>query len=625
MIRSLSILLALAACTHASPPAATPPEPLPLEYFFTAPTYRLPRVAPDGRSYSIVVSHGKEEVLSIIDLQSGKATPLFKTADRIRHYWWKSQDLLLLLLEHDDLLGLQTFEVKTKKGARPESLRFSGILNPMPEDPENVLLCRSQGTDLDPVLFNLRTQRSTVIATNSGFVQRWFSNAEGKLIAGFGRLHEKWFMLLAQGDGWRRVELGEKRTPDFLPAMVAEDQRRLIGFDYAAGDTVSVVAWDPANDAKELLIAADSVDPYYLTSWSDDWTRMQCVAYEIDRPRLRYFNPEDQAIADSIDAALPHTTNYITSTSLDKSQMVVLSTSDRVPSDYYLFDVKARRLARLGFASSKLPASRLAESTYFDFAARDGMKLHGRITMPPGTRGPCPTVLITNLGLRTRFGFSPREQALASRGYAVVEIDPRGSQGYGEKYWAAGNQQIDGRMVEDLLDGLDWLGAKGLIDLRRVAIGSYGIGGLLAMQAVTQHPERFAALVNFWMPSNLDYFDYMEFVYGRLSKDEVKSRHGGEVGMHRYIESLNPLGPLTQLRVPSFHYYLHGRDDTLSLDDRKAKRAIEKNTAPHVFLESPRIRSFTTFWEILDPDSATEWKRIFTELLPFLDRHVAKK
>ncbi|MBI2513334.1 MAG: prolyl oligopeptidase family serine peptidase [Opitutae bacterium] len=610
------------ACAAATPP---PAEPIPLATLFAPAQYRLPRLAPDGHSYSLVIAHGAEEALSTIDLKAGKATPVFRTAGHIQNYWWKNQDLLLILLEANDRYSFETFNLKTRETSKTNSLNVSALLNPLPDDPENVLFGRFTKQDFDPIRYNLRTSRAMTIPVSSGFVQRWFTDAQGKLVAGYGRLHEKWFMVLAQGDGWRRVELGEKSTPDFRPVMVAEDQRRLIGFDFASGDTVSVVAWDPANDRKELLIGADIIDPTFLSAWGDDWTRMQCVAYETDRPRFRYFNPEDQATADTIDAALPNTINYIASTSRDKSQLVISSTSDRVPAAYYLFDVQAQKLAKLGFASSKLPPTQLAASNYFEFAARDGLKLRGRVTLPPATSAPSPAVLLANLNERTRFGFSPQIQALATRGYAVVEIDTRGIEGYGEKFWAAGHREIGGKMVNDLLDGIDWLAAKGVVDPQRVAISAYGFNGLVALQAATKHPDRFAAWVNFWLPSKLTYIDYMAFVCGRLSKDEVASRYGGEVAMRRYIDTLEPLESLPKLRVPSFHFYGAERDSKLSTEAIEVKRVVQKTGAPSVFLEGKHQASFTAFWENRSPDSSTEWQRIFSELLPFLDRRVARK
>jgi len=90
MIRTLSACCALITLAYASNSGSA--EPLPLEYFFSAPTYRLPRIAPDGRSYSIIMLAGKEEVLAIVDFATRKVTPVVKTDARFRNYWWKTQN-----------------------------------------------------------------------------------------------------------------------------------------------------------------------------------------------------------------------------------------------------------------------------------------------------------------------------------------------------------------------------------------------------------------------------------------------------------------------------------------------------------------------------------------------------
>lgn len=624
MKRLLCAVLALAACTHASL-AADSPAPLPLEYFFAPPSFRLPRLAPDGRSYSVVMLVGQEEVLSLVDFATNKATPLLRTDARFRNYWWKSPDLLLILDERDGRAGFETFNLKTLKTDQPSDLRYAGLANPLPDDPENVLLVRYRNWDLDLLKFNVRTGRATQVPVPSGYVQRWLTTSRGDVVAGFGRLHEKWFMVLPQGSGWRRVELGDRRLPDFQPVWVAEDQRRLVGFDSASGDTVRLIAWDPATDAKELLCAADTIDPEYLSAWGEDWTRMQYVAFETDRPKFRYLNADDQAVADALDAALPNTTNQIVSVTPDKSRLIVFSTSDRVAGDFYLFDVKVRKLVKFGTVSPKPQPARLAQSRYFDFSSRDGLTLHGRVHLPPNSKGPWPTVVIVDGPERSHFGYSPREQALACAGYAVVDIDTRGTVGYGERFWAAGNQELGGKIVDDLVDGIDWLAQKQIVDPARVAVLGYLQGGLTVVQAARRHPQRFAAVVNFWAPAHFDYVDHMDFVYGRMSQDEVKSRLGGETGVRRYMETLNPVPILSELKVPSFHYYPRDPKAGLYYEAERVQRALAKSGAPHVFLEGLTIRGPDQLLGDHSPDFPREWRRVFGELLPFLDRHVAKK
>jgi len=537
----------------------------------------------------------------------------------------ENSELLLIFYERDGRAGFETYNLKTKEANQPTDLISVGLANPLPNDPENVLLVRWRDMDLDLLKFNIRTGRAKQVPVPSGYIRRWFTNADGKVIAGLGWLHERWFMIVPQGGDWRRVELGDKRRPDFQPAMVAEDQRRVVGFDFTRGDTVAVVTWDPATDTKELLCAADTWDAEYLMAQDDDWTRMQYLSFEADRPRFRYLNPDDQAVADAIDGALPGTTNYIVSATPDKSKLIIVGTSDRVAGDFYLFDVKTKKLVKFGANNLQLQPGRLVPSRYFDFPSRDGLQLHGRIYLPPGQKGPLPTVVTSFFPRRTYFSYDSRAQALVSHGYGVVEIETRGVEGYGEKFWAAGNQQMDGKMIDDLLDGIDWLAQKSLVDPKRVALLSYGYGSLVTVQAAARHPERFAALVNFWAPAYFDYFDYMDFVFGRLTRDDIKTRLGGETGVRRYMNKLNPVEPIAAMRIPSFHYYPRTAGHGLWYEGERVRNALKKNATPHVFLEGIPVRSPNQLLGEWSPDFPPEWRRIYAELLPFLDQYVTRK
>lgn len=616
-------LLALAVVIHAEP-ADLPPVP-PLEQILAAPAYRAVKIAPDGKTYCVVALVRDVEVLTRIDLATGKATPLLRTKGRILNYWWKNSDLLLIFSEEKDNVGFQTFDLKASTSGK----RFPGseLLSLLPEDPDQVLVGRFSNYDLDPIKFNLRTGHPTPQPAMSNRVHQWIVDAHGNLVCGFGRFQERWFMQFPSAGRWRRVELGERSLPNFRPVFVAQDNRRIVGFDNTAGDTARVVIWDPANDEKEILHANESIDPDFLATHNDDWTRMQSISYETDRPRSRFVDASDQAIAERLARALPGTSVRIASASLDKTKMIVIAESEQTGDAFYLYDGANRSLSPLGVAHPALAPNGLVASRYLEFPARDGLGLHARVYLPPGRANP-PAVVFTVWDGRARFGFAPEFQALATRGFAVAEIDCRGTSGYGEKFRAAGSLEISGKMVDDIVDGLDFLGAQGLIDLRRVAIMGRDLGGVIAHQAAARYPERFAALVSFWTPADLTDYHYTGFITANLSEREIKERYGGEAAIRRYLDKVAPLDALARLKQPTFHYYpqLRGaRDSVLAESSGKIKRAIVRLGPPHVFVDGPEIDSFNSFVANATNASAAEWTRVYTRLLSFLEQHVARQ
>jgi dipeptidyl aminopeptidase/acylaminoacyl peptidase len=630
MIRKLAVLfgagLASALVVAADQPAsATAPKrenstPPPLEMIFAPPAYRALKIAPDGGSYCVVSNVKGTDVLTLVDLASGKATPLLRTDDRIVSYWWKNRDLLLILAERKDSQGFQTFNLKTNEAGN----RFPGhaLISLLPDEPEEVLIGRFTNFDLDLSRYNVRTERSTPHSAMSNYVRNWLTDRQGKVVCGFGVFKEKWFVQFPKDNGWRRVELGERQWADFTPVFVTADGSQIVGFDASGGDTMWVSMWNPTTDAREPLIASESLDPDFLSAHTNDWTVMQAITYETDRPKQTFVAPEDQAIADQLARAVPQASVFLDTASVDKSKIIVRANREEIGETFYLFDVARKKL---GSARPGLSVAGMATSRYLEFPARDGLELHARLYTPPSGHAPYPTVVIPRWNDRTRFGFSPQAQALATRGYAVLEVDVRGASGYGEKFRAAGMMEISGKMVDDLLDALDFFGTLGQIDSRRMALLGYGLDGLVACHAAMNHPDRFAALISFWLLGDLDKFHYKNFVRANLTEAEIKDRFGGETGIRRYLDKLGVAAGVPQLRPPSFHYGPIFTGQALADPYRALQKQIQKRGAPHVYVEGKEIESFSAFMENTTAATSAEWVRIYSLLLPFLEQHLGKK
>ena len=194
------------------------------------------------------------------------------------------------------------------------------------------------------------------------------------------------------------------------------------------------------------------------------------------------------------------------SRTLDDSLWVVQYTRDRGSPRAYLWDRKAKTGKLLFAVQPKLEGLVLAKDEPVSFKARDGMQLHGYLSLPPGVAAEkLPTVLLVHGGpwARDYWGYNPYAQWLTNRGYAVLQINFRGSTGYGKAFINAGNRQWGKTMHTDLLDGLEWLVGRGVADPARVAVYGGSYGGYAALAAAAFTPDRFACNVDIVGPSNL--------------------------------------------------------------------------------------------------------------------------
>ncbi|MDI1319938.1 MAG: prolyl oligopeptidase family serine peptidase [bacterium] len=611
-------------------------EPLPLDLFLKAPEFRTPKLSPDGRFYALVRTHEDLEYLSIVDLATAQTRPVVTFANlKLVNYWWKSSGAILFLVE--DNTGQQdfrSFDLETKKTNSLRRFNAQGgfFVNPLLDDEKNILVSTIDGSGYDLKKMDVGSGKVKTLQANVGYIQRWLTDRKGQIVAGFGRLqNDSWFMTFPtdSGKSWRQILLGNKGLPDFWPLNVAPDQHRILGLDYLAGDTTKAVLWNPLDDTKEVLEESAEVDMDYDLIWGDDFTHPRAIAFQTDRPGFHYLDPADLALAKSIDGALPGTVNIIVSASADESRLIIMSYSDTLPDRYLLLDRKAGRIALLGSAHSQINPEQMATSKYFTFTARDGLKLHGRITLPKELKAPHRTVLLAGTSLdgeRTSFVFQPYMQLVASRGYATVEIDQRGTKGYGLKFAEAGNLQISGAMTDDLADGLRYLIQEGLVDQDRIAILGQYKGGIIALHTLARYPEMFKVWINFSTPMKPDYWGFEDVTFGRYTPEELPVRMGGNKAGKAYISSLDPMPLLSKVRVPSFHYYpTLTNESRLAYHGDRAEKYFGKAGLPYSFIKGSEIPRLSDIHGTLGQLQRKETERVYTELITFLNQHLAAR
>jgi dipeptidyl aminopeptidase/acylaminoacyl peptidase len=196
----------------------------------------------------------------------------------------------------------------------------------------------------------------------------------------------------------------------------------------------------------------------------------------------------------------------VTSMTTDESKWVVAYVPDDAPTSYYLYDRAAKKADLLFVNNSKLEKVKLAQMEPISYKAKDGLTIHGYLTKPVGVEAKSlPTVLLVHGGpwARDTWGYNPMVQFLANRGYAVLQVNFRGSTGYGKSFLNAGNKEWAGKMHQDLVDAKAWLVKEGIADPKKVAIAGGSYGGYATLVGLTFTPEEFACGVDIVGPSNI--------------------------------------------------------------------------------------------------------------------------
>jgi len=581
MISRVISLLALASATA----LATPPPELPLETFFGDAQASQVQLSPDGRYIALLAPANNRMQLVVVDRKASKRQRITDMKDEsvVGVRWVKDNRLLFfqqakgqesfgIYAVNADGTNLRVLQQATVRDgeriANADNRRGFTIINDLRDDPNHVLASVARGSSglVDVYRININNEKRTLVMTNNDQVRNWMTDKRGVVRLGFASdSRERSFRVVYRADDkseFKEISRQDSDAPGWQPVAFDGDNKTLIVTSDLGRKTVGLFRVDPAdNRILETLITDEiyDVDPSLI--YSRKKQRYVGARYNAEKPTTVWFDADFKNLQASLDAALPETRNSISSFTDDESLFVVTSSSDRDPGSYYLYDAKAGTLALLARANPLADPAQMAEMRPITYRARDGMQLYGYLTLPAG-REPkgLPLVVLPHggpYGPRDSWGFDPEAQFLANRGYAVLQVNFRGSGGYGRDYEAAGYRQWGLKMQDDLTDGVEWSIAQGYVDRRRVAIYGASYGGYAALAGLVYTPELYVCGVNYVGVSDISRLGIMN-AFNNLPKpaqEYLARRFLHPFKDAEQIKATSPANHVKNIRVPLLMAY----------------------------------------------------------------------
>jgi dipeptidyl aminopeptidase/acylaminoacyl peptidase len=321
-------------------------------------------------------------------------------------------------------------------------------------------------------------------------------------------------------------------------SSVGANTGRLTRIDLASGQA-EVLLEDPEADVAGAMLHPDTRDPQIVQVLKDraDYHVLD-PAVESDFKAIRALDPGDPALTgrDEADAT-----------------WLVAFTNDSSPVRYFAYDRERRAGSFLFEARPELSRYELARMEPFSFTTRDGLTVHGYVTFPPGAgRSGLPAVLNVHGGPQARdaWGWHPEAQWLANRGYLCVQVNYRGSTGYGKAFVAAGDREWGARMHDDLLDAVSYVVGRGWADRDRVAIYGGSYGGYAALVGAAFTPDVFRCAVDIVGPSNLKTLLETIPPYWKPMAASLYKRVGNPETDAEFLWSRSPLSRVRDIRIP---------------------------------------------------------------------------
>ena len=330
---------------------------------------------------------------------------------------------------------------------------------------------------------------------------------------------------------------GDGRSLVMISAAGA-DTGRLTRVDLATGAT-TVLAEDPEADVAGAVLDPDTRDPQIVMILKDRMTYVVLdPSVEDDLKAIRGLHPGDPMFLGRDEA--------------DQTWLVGFNV-DAGSLTFYMYD-RASKSGRLLFeARPALSSYTLAAMEPFSFTARDGLEIHGYVTFPPGEgRSSLPAVLDVHGGpqVRDSWGYNPEAQWFANRGYLCVQVNYRGSTGYGKAFVAAGDREWGGKMHDDLIDAVSYITGQGWADPSRVAIYGGSYGGYAALVGAAFTPGVFRCAVDIVGPSNLKTLLETVPPYWAPMIAQLYRRVGNPETDAEFLWSRSPLSRARDIRIP---------------------------------------------------------------------------
>lgn len=493
--------------------------------YFQKPNKYTFQFSPDGKylSYRERDENGKGHVY-IQNTETDEVTQLIKEGDElIRGYGWANNEKVIFVKDKGGDENYQLFAVGLNGGEIQELTPFDqvtvGILESLKDQPDYMIIQMNKD---NPQIFE-----PYKININTGELEKLYENTDpANPISGYdfdkdGNL--KSFTKQQNGTEYvvyYRTEEGGKFEPVLTTSW--KDKFYIIGFDYENKNPHDAYVVSNLESNTDEIVLYDFVEKKIIKKVYANETfdvgglsRSRKRGYEVDY--YHYIGEKNQiipvsetykALHSKFEAQFGDYDFSVSSTTDEEDKYLVYVSSDRLYGTYYMYDVASDSFKKLVDLMPQLDEKDMAEMRSIKFQSRDGLTLYAYLTIPNEAKDGNKVPLIVNphggpYGPRDQWDFNPETQLFASRGYATLQVNYRGSGGYGKEFFLAGSKQIGRKMLNDLEDGVAYVKTLGLIDENRVGIYGASYGGLATLGSLVKTPDLYTCGVDYVGVSNL--------------------------------------------------------------------------------------------------------------------------
>jgi len=574
----LAAILLLAA-------AAVAAAPMPVEKFFQKVQYGGATISPSGRYVAVLTPWKDRRNVAVLDLESRKVNlaSSLENADAISVTWLNDDRMVVSFgdLQRGTGEPPRQFGVVAidRDGSNVRQLpasfsrpRTMSMLRPIAGTDDILVTARDRSaTSIDVYRLNTRTGAKELLTFDTpGDVNQWildFDNVPRAVLTGnLEKDITAWYVRKDKASPWKLVREAKGDNLPFTPIAFAPEGNMLYvrsrqdrdlyairEFDFETGKLSDPIIQHPERD----IVGG------FRLALKD--RKVLGFAYQDDRPSVAWFDKEYAGVQKAVDTALKDTVNMISRAS-EGQRWIVTASSDREPGTLYLLDGKTFKLEKLFDFAPWFKPEEMAETRWVRYKARDGMVIPALLTVPKGSKGQRVPLIVDihggpNVGA-ANWGFDVDHQFFASRGYATLAPQFRGTNGFGRKLFTGGFRKWGDEMQYDLADGVKWAIDEGIVDKDRVCYYGASYGGYAAMWGAIQDKALIKCAVAFVGVSSIDYlFDNAQTDVAQAAEfsSTFRQRVGDPKTERERFKRVSPVNHADKVGVPILLAY--GADD----------------------------------------------------------------
>ena len=581
-----------------------------IEDFSRHPQYLDIKISPDGKHIAALVNREGVNALVFFETKTSKITYSISSdkGEQPAEYYWVNNERIIIQVEqlrgsleqplnfgelyavnYDGSKRKMLYGYRSKRG-----IVYSGkagfLLDTLPGDPKNVLITTyklSRKTDTVPkvVKLNVYSGKEKRVTRAPIPYSQFLVDSAGlpRFVAGIDEnFKQQLFYMKEKGDKWQRF--GEEFEGTFTPVAFSKNNEDIYALKSTDGNAEGLYKYNLVTKEETLLFKSEFVEPTYVmqSSLSDIYG----LRIDEDYPRYIYLDEsnKDAQLHKALYGAFKGNSIDITSKTTDGKNIIVKVSGDRNPGTFYLFDTTTMTTKYLYSQIPWLKSKDLSPLEPFRLKSPDGLTINGFITLPKGKKTNLPTVILPHGGPHARdyWEYVQQVQMLANYGYAVVQVNFRGSTGYGKKFMEAGYENWGTKIQDDILLATNYAIQQGVADKNKICIFGVSFGGYSALQSAIKSPELFKCAIGYagvydltmlYEEGDIESFKWGDAYLNRtLGKDKAKQ-----------IEQ-SPVYNVDKLKAPVL--LIHGEDDERAPLEHaeKLRDALDAKDHPYEWL-----------------------------------------